>query len=97
MPLQVNTLAAAETAPERNAAAAVFYVPGYRPDLARYRGRPVPEAPEFRRQLPADYAGETTMIARIASVTVLRDRSASVRSAMPFASAASRRVSLSRS
>jgi DNA-binding beta-propeller fold protein YncE len=61
----VESLAEAPAAATTMARPAVFYVPGYRPDLAHYRGRPVPEAPEFRRQLPANYAGETTLIARI--------------------------------
>lgn len=54
-----GTTVAAPTAP------AVYFLPGYRPDLAHYRGRPVPEAPEFRRQLPEGYSGEATLVTRI--------------------------------
>ncbi|HXV23832.1 MAG TPA: DUF1513 domain-containing protein [Alphaproteobacteria bacterium] len=44
---------------------AVYLVPGYRSDLAHYRGRPASESPELRRQFPAGYEGPATLITRI--------------------------------
>lgn len=44
---------------------AVYLVPGYRSDLARYRGRPANEAPALRRHLPAGHEGPVTMVTRL--------------------------------
>ena len=44
---------------------AVYFVPGYRTDLAHYRGRPAEEAPDLRSALPAAYRGPTTLLTRI--------------------------------
>jgi DNA-binding beta-propeller fold protein YncE len=56
---------AREAAPVIRSKPAVYLVPGYRTDLAHYRGRAVEEAPDLRRALPADYRGPTTMVTRI--------------------------------
>jgi hypothetical protein len=44
---------------------AVYLIPGYRPDYAHYRGRPVLEAEELRGNIPAGYDGNITMLFRI--------------------------------
>ena len=56
---------APEVAPVIRSKPAAYLVPGYRTDLAHYRGRAVEEAPDLRRALPADYRGPTTIVTRI--------------------------------
>ncbi|NQV20328.1 MAG: DUF1513 domain-containing protein [Rhodospirillales bacterium] len=45
--------------------AAAFLVPGYRTDLASYRGHPVREAPALRRSFPPEYQDEGTLVTRV--------------------------------
>jgi hypothetical protein len=51
-----------EIAPARPAA---YLVPGYRPDLAHFRGRPADTSAELRRAFPAGYEGPATLVTRI--------------------------------
>jgi hypothetical protein len=44
---------------------AVYLIPGYRPHLAHYCGRPVLEAAELRGNIPAGYDGNITMVVRV--------------------------------
>ena len=44
---------------------AVYFLPGYRPDLAHQRGLSVLHSPELRRQLPSAYDGPATLVTRI--------------------------------
>ncbi len=44
---------------------AVYFVPGYRPERAHFRGRPLLAAPEFRRFIPKGHDGGTTLVTRI--------------------------------
>src|SRR5687767_11911639 len=44
---------------------AVYLVPGYRPDLASFRGRPAVESAELRGRLLARYDGPLTLVTRI--------------------------------
>lgn len=44
---------------------AVYLVPGYRAELASYRGESASTAPELRRDFPKGYDGAVTMIARM--------------------------------
>jgi uncharacterized protein DUF1513 len=44
---------------------AVYLVPGYRPDLAFFRGRPAVESAELRGRIPARYDGPLTLLTRI--------------------------------
>ncbi|MBL8705739.1 MAG: DUF1513 domain-containing protein [Rhodospirillales bacterium] len=44
---------------------AVYLVPGYRAEAARFRGMPADRAPALRRSFPAAYDGGVTLVARI--------------------------------
>lgn len=48
---------------------AVYLVPGYRPAMAHYRGRPAVEAPELRRFLPKGHEGPVTLVTRLDEAT----------------------------
>jgi hypothetical protein len=61
----VGSAAASQPDPSAPVRPAVYLVPGYRPDLAHYRGRPAIEAPELRRGIPAGYDGPLTLVTRI--------------------------------
>jgi len=43
----------------------VYLVPGYRADVARFRGRPAREASFLRRTLPAGWEGPVTLVTRV--------------------------------
>ena len=43
----------------------MFLVPGYRVEIASYRGRPVADAPELRRDFPPGYDGPVTLVTRV--------------------------------
>jgi hypothetical protein len=55
--------AIAQAAPPRRA---TYLVPGYRTEIASYRGRPAEEAPELRADFPNNYAGGVTLVTRLA-------------------------------
>jgi hypothetical protein len=61
VPVGTAALAAAAAPP----AAAVYYLPGYRPERAHFRGRPVTEAAEFTRAIPAGHEGGVTLLTRL--------------------------------
>ena len=44
---------------------AVFYLPGYRPQRARYGGIPLSHHPDFTEGIPAGYEGPRTMVSRL--------------------------------
>jgi len=54
--------AGAQAAPARTA---TYLVPGYRAEIASYRGRPADEAPELRADFPRGYAGGVTFATRL--------------------------------
>jgi len=54
--------ASAQAAPGR---AATYLVPGYRAEIASYRGRPADEAPELRADFPKGYEGGVTFATRL--------------------------------
>jgi hypothetical protein len=54
--------AAAQAAPPRHA---TYLVPGYRAEIASYRGRPADEAPELRADFPSGYDGGVTLLTRL--------------------------------
>ncbi len=67
--------AIAQAAPPRRA---TYLVPGYRTEIASYRGRPAEEAPELRADFPKNYDGGVTLATRLAE-----DGNAPVRALLP--------------
>ncbi|MCP5368235.1 MAG: DUF1513 domain-containing protein [Hyphomicrobiales bacterium] len=62
LPATAGTAAPAAGEPGRRA---VFLVPGYRTDLAAYRGAPVDRSPEMKRHFPKDFDAGGTLVTRI--------------------------------
>ena len=44
---------------------ATYFVPGYHPKIAFYRGKPVSQVPALRRNIPKGYDGKTVLLNRI--------------------------------
>jgi len=55
----------AADAPATGAAHAVYLVPGYTPERAYHKGRPVAEVPALARAVPSDWDGALTLATRI--------------------------------